>query len=146
VILDESGNDKVDPTTFGNVSDPFAPAREPDPFFQSTPKKQKAAAKKAIVAVSPEGTQQYGEGFARATGLSSGGGGDGPAPSDEITINGKTYKFSDVTDPLGKVEDYTASGSVADVYDPKQYRKYIKGQDLPTVDGKIGDPSEISDK
>jgi hypothetical protein len=147
--LDESGSNFFG----GNVSDPFAPATEPDPFEQPTKPKQKAATKKAVRSVSPQGTTQYGEGFRAATGL---GGPDAPPdlPSDEIDIGGKTYKFSAVTDPTGNVESYTAQGPEGAVkLTPADYKylKYVEGQNamVPGKPGETeqpGDPHQLSDK
>jgi hypothetical protein len=96
------------PDAFGNnTSDPFVQA--PDPFFAPTKAKQKKATKEAVKAVSPEGEQQYGEGFSAATGLGPPAP-DPTMPANEIEIGGKKYRFTQVQDPYGRVEDYTARG------------------------------------
>jgi hypothetical protein len=74
--------------------------------------------------------------------------------ANEITIGGKTYKFSDVTDPQGDVEGYTAQGATGAVGFDKADDKYLHDLSLgntPLVDekngvGKIGDPHQLTDK
>lgn len=123
MILDESANEDVgrDPGTA--ASDPFGPARAPDPFF-APPKKRKRATRAAVAAVSPEGEQQYGAGLERGGGivedllraLGMGQAADPSLPADEYVYGGKTYTFKPVNDPRGgMVKDYSASDPNAEI-------------------------------
>lgn len=88
-----------DDDTGGQPSNPFPVA--PDPFFEPTKAKQKAATKKAVKAADPD-TAALGKGFDPRA--------DSQPNNDTLDtgdIAGENYKFSAVTNPEGTIEDYT---------------------------------------
>lgn len=96
---------------FGNdPSNPFPVA--PDPFFEPTKAKQKAATKKAVKAADPD-TKALGKGFDPNA---------EPAPSNDSLdigdIGGKDYKFKAVTtNPEGDIKDYRSTDPGANITD-----------------------------
>jgi hypothetical protein len=134
------------------ASDPFGAARAPDPFLEPTRPKQKAATKKAVAAVSPRGTAQYGAGFDK-------GGGilktftdvmgwtrpeDPSLPGDEGEYGGQKYKFSEVSPAAGDpVEYYSAGDQSANTADTQQGPHELTA-DLEKVLGGVQNPQDIS--